>query len=133
MKKTLTIILVLACLTAAAQSMFYQSTVARVCTYDDYHEEILECRDGENSTIFEVGDNLDYIRIIPAQGESATYRIFDVETNQEGDEFAFYTIMYGSNARYDFLLDFTGRTMYIRDLSDNNHGYLFYYSKSWQK
>lgn len=133
MKKTLTTIsLLLACLTASAQASFFEATMVRVCSLDE-EGHVKECQDMESSTVFEVGAKLEYVRIIPPDGEREHYHAFKVDNSEDGKKYYFFTRRELLNNRYDFVLDFTDQTIYVNDHSDPTFGFLFYYSKTWRQ
>jgi hypothetical protein len=135
MKKTLTIILVLACLTAAAQTRlptFFETTMVRTCLLD-VNGEVVECDDMASSLTFEVGPNVEYVRMIRYNGEMEHYHIFDSEMSDDEKRYYFYTRRQTYNNRYDFIFDFSDQTIFVKDKDDEEHGYLFYYSKMWRE
>ena len=114
-----------------AQSTFYQTSIVRVCSLDEAGN-VKECADMPDDTVFEIGEKLDFIRILDP-GVNELYLIYDGDYIEEEKTFIFDTRRDKLNYLYKFMLDFQDKTIFVRNLGDPTTCYLFYWVDSWMQ
>ena len=132
MKKTLLLFAIVAVTTAVfaqdrSGSRFFQSTSVRICKGPD---QAPDCRDIVDNTIWEVTNDLEYVKMISDDGTSTMYAM-NVHSEEGTSKFLFECRDLETNMIYDLLIDFQTKTIFLIDHSDNTR-FLFYWSKQWE-
>lgn len=110
-------------------SRFFQTTSVRMC-----EKEIpgtpRNCKDFENNTIWQITNDLNYVKMIVDENESTMY-IGSVDHEEGSHRFYFFCRDLETNMIYDFLIDFETKTVFLIDRSDDSN-FIFYWSKQWE-
>lgn len=135
MKKFLsTFIIALAAGAAFPQSSLYQTSVMRVCQFDE-SREVKNCIDRVDDTVFHVAEELQWIRIYTSDSDRAGYEhhsVISVENPEEG-VFVFTTMESTTNAVFWFSINFNSKSIYLSDSRDKDYGFMYFYTHTWRE